>query len=413
MSLRRILTSSNTRITNSSIIIINSSNAFLKQLPSAKFQSQTTTCTHASLFASSVRFQSSSASAPKPEQFQHAGYVMSIINNQWILDTLYAVVKLHVFDHLPLHPATTTAEKIATTLSLHPQNLRRALRFLVNTKLVIEHPDGSFSATESGTLFQRTHPLSMYPVIMFNKSKWHMDAWYNLSEVIKEGNGNGTGGTGYKRAHGIDWIELLQSNNEYRTTFENAMRGYSALEIPFIVNTYNWKGVKTICDVGGNSGHVVCSIAKAHSHITGSCLDLEPIIKNATTAKDLGVADKIKYIPGNFFTGDGFDKVKGTDVYLMKYILHDWNDTECIKILSTIHKTSKPDAKIVDVDFCMPPTGAPDNGARGMDCNMLAAITGKERTEEEFKELFGNAGWKLVKNTPSGFGMSIFEVVKV
>ncbi|KAJ3308495.1 hypothetical protein HDU76_003950 [Blyttiomyces sp. JEL0837] len=330
--------------------------------------------------------------------------ITEIIYAPWIAHTLYAVIKLNVFEHIPPHPTTTTLDHVSTTLHLSPTHLSRALNFLSASTNFLHITNDTkitkISLTPQGTLLTKSHTSSLHGLFMLEESPWHQMGWMCLDEVIKSG---GKVGSGFMRGNaGVDWVDAVEKVEGYRKCFEDGMSCLANFEIPSIVNAYDWKNVDTVCDVGGNSGHILSNIIKSHHHITrGYVLDLPIVISNISTnaAKQLGVSDRVVYIPGDMFTGDGFDSVKHVDLFMLKYVLHDWSDAECIQILKTIHRHSKPTAKLVNIDFILPSSTTTNNtniiSGLARDVHMMALTSGKERTEEEFKVLFEVAGWKL------------------
>ena len=161
---------------------------------------------------------------------------------------------------------------------------------------------------------------------------------------------------------------------------------------------------------GGGHGHLICNLLLKHQYLKGSVLELEQVIKDRELlwANRMGIgADRSHYI-----IGDMFHEVPGADAYLMKMILHDWNDKECVAILSNIQRASPKGARVFIVEHVVP---GPENPhfSKLFDIHMLCALTGKERTEEEYLALLIHAGFKHVRThfLPSGT-IGVIEAIK-
>ncbi|KAJ3168756.1 hypothetical protein HK101_011596 [Irineochytrium annulatum] len=344
--------------------------------------------------------------ATKPSGPAPSDIFFDFMSSRWRVQSVYAAAKLGLFEHIPVAPSgTAKAEDIAAKLGLHAPYAYRVLRLCATTPVMTEDADCGFSLTDVGALLKRDHPASMVGALLLEESVWHRRAWEHTADIVKDGP---SGGTGFQRAHGKSWIEMLTGNEEYRAVFAKGMEGLtnsrinafnsSQLTDVFVMTAFDWPSVKTVVDVGGNQGHLSCKLVAKHPHLKCFSLDLPQVIANSSAPKEHNVADKVTLIPGNFFTGEGFVPA---EIYMMKFILHDWSDEEATRILKTIHAKSPANARVVNFDFLVPKPGQPDNGAKGLDVHMLSGVTGKERMESEFRTLYKEAGWKLVSVTTS------------
>lgn len=155
---------------------------------------------------------------------------------------------------------------------------------------------------------------------------------------------------------------------------------------------------------------MICSLLLIHPHLRATVLDMEQVIqdKNLLWANKMGItADRCSYV-----SGDMFEAVPTSDAYFMKMILHDWDDEECLRILSSIHKSSATKTRLFIVEHVVPGPETP-HFSKLFDIHMLCALTGRERTEEEYLALLKQAGFKHVRtHFPPSKTMGVIEAIK-
>jgi len=148
--------------------------------------------------------------------------------------------------------------------------------------------------------------------------------------------------------------------------------------------------IHTLCDIGGGHGHLACGLLRAHPHLTGIVFDLPEVVAETDQlwAPKLGVTDRCRYIGG-----DMFQVAPTADAYVLKMILHDWNDEECINILSTIRRASPATGQLFIAEFVVPGPTEP-HFAKLFDIHMMCGNSGRERTAPEHANLLAAAGWR-------------------
>jgi hypothetical protein len=170
-----------------------------------------------------------------------------------------------------------------------------------------------------------------------------------------------------------------------------------------VLSSYSFAGARKVVDVGGSHGVFLSAVLGQEPGARGVLYDLPQVIEGARAELEAaGVADRVERIGGSFF-----DSVpKGGDVYLIKHVLHDWNDGECIRILQNVRNVMAPDGRVVVVEMPIE-AGGPPSPAPLLDLNMFVMLTGKERTVDEYGALFSGAGLRLagVTRTPSPFAV--------
>ena len=184
------------------------------------------------------------------------------------------------------------------------------------------------------------------------------------------------------------------------------MTSLSTAENPKIAAAYKFSRIRTLVDVGGGHGSLLATILKANPKLKGVLFDQPSVIARAekdqhVTAK--GIAERCTLVSGSFFEG----VPEGGDVYIMKYILHDWNDEECVKILANCRAAMNTKGRVLVVDNVIPPGNDPHWG-KLLDTQMLI-IGGRERTKKEFAGLLAKAGLKMIRVVPTKYPLSIVE----
>ena len=156
-----------------------------------------------------------------------------------------------------------------------------------------------------------------------------------------------------------------------------------------------------MCDVGGGQGHLLCSLLVKYPHLNGIVLELESAIKNKEFlwARKMGLEDRCKYTAGNMF-----NDVPAADAYIMKMILHDWSDDECVKILSNIYNASPKKGTVLIAEHLVPRPDIP-HFSKIFDIHMMCVATGRERTIDEYAQLLKSAGWKHANTFHSRSGL--------
>jgi ubiquinone/menaquinone biosynthesis C-methylase UbiE len=196
----------------------------------------------------------------------------------------------------------------------------------------------------------------------------------------------------------------------YGAVFSRAMSGFSAIQSTWALEAlreYNFSSIATWCDVAGGHGHMMCSFLAAYPHLSGTVLDLPEVIaeKDQLWAGRLGLEERCRYVAADMFK----EVPSEADVYSLKMILHDWNDSECTQILQTIRRRAKPDGRIFIVEHIVPGPSE-SHFSKLFDIHMMCWGSGRERTEEEFASLLEASGWRFVVcHYPSHARMGVVE----
>ena len=322
-----------------------------------------------------------------------------MIFGPWVAASLHTVAELRIADLLAREPRS--AEELATAAGVRPDPLRRVLRVLVAHGVFAEGADGQFEQNELSDLLREDAIGSLRPSVLLHGSKARWGLWPQMLHTLR------TSETAFSKVHGMEVFDYLARHEEDARLFNSVMSQGSAALAAEIVAGYDFGRFQSIVDVGGGHGLLIASLLDAVPKARGVLFDLPEVIDGAHAALAArGLADRCALVGGSFF-----DSVPpGGDGYIMKWILHDWDDAACNRILRNIRSVIPTDGRVVVVDRLLPERVTDDASLRVnllMDLTMLMTHKGRERTEKEFRRVFELAGFALasVRTTATGHGI--------
>jgi predicted transcriptional regulator len=327
---------------------------------------------------------------------------LDLIIGRWRSQILYAGVELGVFEHLSSNPKN--ASDISRALDLDYNLAYRLLRALSSLGLLRESVNRDFTITQKGEFLRKDNPKTLRGIALLEEGPEHYALWKHLRAMIKDGKQNA-----FPREYGQKLFEYTETNPAYRQVFNQAMSSYSSIQTTWVTEAldgFDFSNVNTVCDVGGGQGHLLCSLLVKFPHLKGTVIELDSVIKNNDLlwAEKMGVKDRCSYVGGNMFNG-----VPAADAYIMKMILHDWSDDECIKILSNIHNAAPENGTVLIAEHLVPGPEEP-HFSKLFDIHMMCVATGKERTVEEYVDLLKKTSWNHANTFHSQSGlMGIIE----
>jgi cyclopropane fatty-acyl-phospholipid synthase-like methyltransferase len=200
-------------------------------------------------------------------------------------------------------------------------------------------------------------------------------------------------------------FDYFWSDERAGKLFNDAMTSNSAFSSVAVVNGYDFSSISRLVDVGGGHGFLLASILAKFHQVKGVLYDTPAIVAEAEKLlKAPGVLDRCETVGGDFFKS----VPEGFDAYIMKHIIHDWNDEQCITILNNCRQAMQESGKVLVVEMVVPEGNEP-SPAKFLDLQMLQYLPGCERTEKEYRELFDKAGFRLTRIVPT---MSPFSVIE-
>ena len=336
--------------------------------------------------------------AQMPPQAIFAQMSMSFIVSQ----AISVAAKLYIADYLK-DGAKTIAELAALT-ETHEPSLYRLMRGLASAGIFSIDKENRFSNTALGEFLRSDHPESLRGAAHMICDSEHWQPHGKMLQSVK------TGETAFDYTFGMPVFPYFAQNPEAAEIFDNAMTSFSAPIANAVVASYDFYGAKTIADIGGGHGFLLSTVLKANPEAKGILFDQPYVVEDAgTLVKDAGVDERLERVGGNFFE----EIPVAADIYLMKFIIHDWNDEQSLTILKNLAKSAPKGSKLLLVETVVEDDDSTPSMSKIMDLNMLVMTGGKERTAREYSELFEQTGFRLtnVYLTPSP--VQIVEAVRI
>jgi ubiquinone/menaquinone biosynthesis C-methylase UbiE len=312
-----------------------------------------------------------------------------------------AACRLQIPDMVASGPKS--ADEVAASTGTHSPSLRRVLRGLAAWSFFKELPDGRFAATPLSDSFRSDTPGFRDLAIMLSEEGYQ--AWGELMYTLR------TGEPAYVHLYGKSHWERLAENPEMSAHFNAAMVEMTNRVGGAFVAAYDFGSVRTVVDVGGGNGAMLVAILRAHPEMRGILFDLAQGLAGARERlASAGVADRITLAEGTFFEV----VPSGADLYLLKFIIHDWDDDRSLAILQTCRRAMNDSARLVILERKLPErVENPDEALSPLmgDVHMMVILGGKERTADEYRDLFARAGLRMTRVVPTGPDFCAFEAV--
>ncbi len=343
---------------------------------------------------------STAANAPAAEQLPPEAIIMQMVGGVFVSQAVSLAAKLGIADLLAQKPKTVS--ELASETKTHKRSLYRLLRCLASVGVFAETDPQVFSLTPLAESLQSDAPNSVRDLAIFMGEEWHWRVYGEMQYSVE------TGKPAWGRVHGAEVFDYFGTHTEEAEIFNRAMTNISQMAVPAIVEAYDFSGINTLADIAGGHGLLLAGILKANPEIKGMLFDMTSVIEGAPAILEReGVAARVKLEQGNFFES----VPAGADAYMMKHIIHDWDDERCIAILKNIQRVMPEHGKVLIVEMVIAPGNEPHFG-KIQDMEMLVSPGGVERTESEYRELLAQAGLKLNRVIPTKSPLSIVEAVK-
>jgi hypothetical protein len=312
--------------------------------------------------------------------------------------SLTAVAKLRIADMLRDGPRSL--EELAKLSETHPRSLHRALRALASLGIFSEDEQGRFGLTPLAQPLRTDVPGSMRDGLLMLAHPAFWDAAGEMLYTLR------TGKNALEHNLGEMFFDYLARHREAAELFDNGVTGFTALENAPIASAYDFSGCQRVVDVGGGHGGFIAEVLKRNPSLKGTLFDLQYVLKGSTLLRDEGVADRCDTVVGDFFKS----LPAGADAYLVKRVLHDWDDAECVSIMKSVRRALPAHGRVLAIDVVISPGNEPSPG-KIIDLLMLSSSRGRERTERDFQEMFAAAGLKVSRVIPTPSPLCIVEGV--
>lgn len=328
--------------------------------------------------------------------------LMQMLTGQYLTQAISVVAKLGIADLLK--DGAKGNDELAKLTGVNAPFLYRIMRALASNGVFLEADDGYFEINSLAKYLQSDFPNSMRDVAILEGAQWLWQGWGKMFDAVK------TGVSGFESHFEMPVVEYLQQHPEQIETFKSALKTYSTIITNAVLDAYDFSAISKLVDVGGGSGDLLVAILKANSPITGVLFDLPSAIERTQKGNNLPseLSERYEMVGGDFFEsvpGDG-------NMYILKQIIHNWNDEQAIKILKNCYQAMPMDGKLLVIDPIF--SSHEQSFNTFLDLQFLIVSSGSRlRTVDEFRELFAKAGFQLTKIVPTQSTCSIIEGLKI
>jgi hypothetical protein len=342
--------------------------------------------------APAVALTTALTTAPTPRQNLQAmigGHVSSML--------VSVAAKLRIADRLREGPQPVAA--LAAATKTHEDSLYRLLRALTEVGVFVEEPLGTFRLNEAGNLLRSDVPGSLRAAAEVSGEPWMRGPWGALLHSIQ------TGDTAFNHVYGKGTFDWFAENREAAVLFDTWQAAGTESGAVAVAAAYDLSSARSVVDIGGGFGALLTAILQRNAGPKGVLFDLPHVIAEARTKFDSALASRVEFVPGDFFKA----VPSGHDVYLMKYILHDWNDERSRAILASTRAAMRGRGTLLVVEVIV---NAPNQaGGKVGDVFMLVRTGGRNRTEQEYRDLLASGGFDLTRVIRTASDLSVMEAV--
>jgi ubiquinone/menaquinone biosynthesis C-methylase UbiE len=333
--------------------------------------------------------------APTPD-----AVLMQMLSAPLVTQALRVVAELGIADLLA--NGAQSVEELAAQTGSHAPSLYRFMRALAGCGVFAETGARVFELTPTAELLRTDVEGSLRDLAVFMGADWHWKVWGDAPYSAQTGN------AAWEHVHGKEVFPYFAENAEAARVFDNAMTSLSTTVSKAVVEAYDFSSVRKLADIAGGHGSLLAAILRANPHLKGLLFDMPQVIAGAHARVEAeGVGHAVELASGDFFES----VPEGADAYMMKHIIHDWDDARALSILKNCHRAMLPDGKLLLVEMVVPGGNEP-HFAKVLDLEMMLSPGGLERTEAEFRELLAAAGFELKRIVPTASPMSVIEAVK-
>ena len=320
-----------------------------------------------------------------------------LVNGYQISQAIHVAASLGIPDQL--RAESLSADELAERVGADPDALYRLLRALASVDVMHEEPDRMFRLTALGDCLRSDTPEPVADWAVFIGQPYHWQAWGDLLHGVR------TGENAFRHVHGTDTWTFRSQHPELSAAFDRAMAANSKQITSSFLSTYDFSRFELIVDVGGGNGSLLAAILQRHPHPRGIVFDQPHVVALAERVlESAGVADRCRTEGGNFFES----VPAGGSAYLMKAILHDWEDADARSILRTCRNAMDRGATLLVIERELGDSNE-EADAKFSDLNMLVNPGGRERSKADYQGLLEDTGFKYTGFKPTGSAYGVFE----
>ena len=337
--------------------------------------------------------------SPQAEGVPPEVALLQMVAGYWVSQSLYVAAKLGIADLLKDGPRS--ADELAAATGAHADSLYRLLRALAGVGVFAEGEGRRFRQTPlSAPLQSGPNSARALTIHTCERASWH--AWGDLLHSIT------TGETAFAHTHGQEVFPYYAEHPESAEPFNQAMTEYSAVVAEAVNRAYDFSEFEKIVDIGGGHGQLLASVLKQNPRARGVVFDQPEVAEGAQAALAAeGLSERCEAAGGDFFEA----VPAGGDAYLLKSIIHDWDDERSVRILRNINRAMKDGGRLLLVETYIPEGDGPAF-SKLSDLHMMVMTGGRERTAFEFAKLFRRSGFRLTRIIPTDTLVYIIEAEK-
>jgi hypothetical protein len=323
-----------------------------------------------------------------------------LLSGYRVSQAIYVAAELGIADRLTDGPKGS--DELALATGAHAPSLERVLRFLAGVGLLSEVAPGRFALTPLGAGLRADVPGSLRPMTLLLLGESHWRPWGHLLHSVR------TGETAFHHVHGMGLFDYLGQHPDTAAVFHDAMTANTAMSGTAVTSAYDFSGVERLVDVGGGHGLLLATVLWAYPTMRGVLFDVPTVAAGAAAVlEEAGVADRCEIVGGNFFEA----VAPGGDAYILRQIIHDWNDAKAAAILRNCRSAMRQSGRLLVVERAVGADLREGLPVLHLDLQMLVNVGGLQRTEAEYGALFAEAGFRLTRVVPLGDAaqFSVFE----
>jgi len=340
---------------------------------------------------------------PNPNGQSPQELLMGIAMGYMLSRALHVAADMGISDLLSEGPQTV--DELAKATGAQPQSLYRLMRMLAASGIFAEDLPGRFDLTPAAALLRSRVACSLRDAVRLagditGEGNW-WNLWTDLERCVM------TGKPEFDRVYGTDFYSHLADTPGANQWWSKGVASFAAAENVAIVENFDFSDARKIVDVGGGRGGFLAEVLKRYPAVEAVLYDHPQIVNEPEYLAATGLLDRRELVGGNFL-----DSVPiGADTYVLKRILMDWNDDDCVRLLRLCREAMTEGSRVLTLNVVLPPGNQPHPG-KVIDVFLMVQLRGGERTEEEFRELYRRAGLKLTRIVATPSMLSVVEGVR-
>jgi ubiquinone/menaquinone biosynthesis C-methylase UbiE len=322
--------------------------------------------------------------------------MLQLLSSLWVTRAVGTFARLGLAD--VMEDGLEDHAAIAAARGLVPDRVYRLLRALSTLGIVAEPTRGRFRLTALGRLLSSHSPNNTRTTAIF-LNDYFADMWTHLDDALAGER------TAFEVLKGAPFFEWLAQHPDEARRFDRMMLEVHGPETPAIVAAYDFSPFEHVVDIGGGNGSLLSAVLASYPKLRGTLFDMPEAIAAAKRGEG-GPLPGVSFVSGDIFTTPA---PEGGGLYLVRHVLHDYEDRDCVRILANVRRAMQPQARVLVLEAPLPSDESPGPG-RWLDLQVMLLCGGRERTVEEYAGLFEQAGLCLARTIPTRHpAMTIIE----